>query len=200
MNQNNQETEVKLYTPELGPIRERLEAIGAALTVPRVYEYNVRYDLPDMRLTNNAIVLRLRRDNRIRLTYKGPQQLIRGVGVREELEVDVSDFEVMEKILYRLGYTVGMAYEKYRTTYELGGAEVVLDEMPFGNFVEIEGDFASINTALTQLELQDAERMARNYSGLFRNVVMNLGLTFRDLTFANFEGLTITRDDFNEPA
>jgi adenylate cyclase, class 2 len=200
MNQNNQETEVKLYTPELGPIRERLEAIGAALTVPRVYEYNVRYDLPDMRLTNNAIVLRLRRDNRIRLTYKGPQQLIRGVGVREELEVDVSDFEVMEKILHRLGYTVGMAYEKYRTTYELGGAEVVLDEMPFGNFVEIEGDFASINTALTQLELQDAERMARNYSGLFRNVVMNLGLTFRDLTFANFEGLTITRDDFNEPA
>ena len=200
MNQNNQETEVKLYTPELGPIRERLEAIGAALTVPRVYEYNVRYDLPDMRLTNNAIVLRLRRDNRIRLTYKGPQQLIRGVGVREELEVDVSDFEVMEKILHRLGYTVGMAYEKYRTTYELGGAEVVLDEMPFGNFVEIEGDFASIKTALTQLELQDAERMARNYSGLFRNVVMNLGLTFRDLTFANFEGLTITRDDFNEPA
>ena len=199
MNQNNQETEVKLYVPDLDSVRQRLDALGAHLSVPRVYEYNVRYDLPDMSLTRNAIVLRLRRDNRIRLTYKGPQEMVNGVGIREELEVDVSDFEVMEQILYRLGYTVGMAYEKYRTTYELADAEVVLDEMPFGNFVEIEGDIASIETALAQLELQDAERMARNYAGLFRNLITNRGLTFRDMTFANFEGLSVTRDDFNDP-
>jgi len=32
-----------------------------------------------------------------------------------------------------------MMYEKYRTTFTIGSLEVVLDELPYGNFVEIEG-------------------------------------------------------------
>jgi len=38
-----------------------------------------------------------------------------------------------------LGYAVYMMYEKYRTTFRLDNLEVVLDELPYGNFVEIEG-------------------------------------------------------------
>lgn len=199
MNQNNRETEVKLYTPDLSVVQSRLEAAHAELVAPRVYEYNVRYDTPDLRMTNNNIVLRLRRDTRIRLTYKGPQIIVRGIGVREELEVEVSDFEMMEKIIERLGYTVGMAYEKYRTTYHLNDTEIVLDEMPFGNFVEIEGEIAAIEATVRQLGLQDAERMRRNYSGLFRNVCINLGLEFRDMTFENFNGIRVPRSAFDEP-
>ena len=33
-----------------------------------------------------------------------------------------------------LGYVISMIYEKYRTTYELDGVLVTLDEMPCGDF------------------------------------------------------------------
>lgn len=32
------------------------------------------------------------------------------------------------------------SYEKYRETYHWGDVEVVLDETPFGDFVELEGE------------------------------------------------------------
>ena len=32
-----------------------------------------------------------------------------------------------------------MVYEKRRTTWEIGDSEIVIDELPFGLFMEIEG-------------------------------------------------------------
>jgi adenylate cyclase class 2 len=110
---------------------------------------------------------------------------------RFEAEVEVSDFDTMSLILEHLGYRPYMAYEKYRTTYELDSAEIVLDEMPFGNFVEIEGEAATIERIITRLNLQDAERFGRSYTGLFELVKRNLDLEFRDLTFENFEDIQV---------
>ena len=38
----------------------------------RVFERNVRYENDDKSLTDNGIVVRLRQDHRVRLTYKEP--------------------------------------------------------------------------------------------------------------------------------
>ena len=52
---------------------------------------------------------------------------------------EVSSFDNAKALLEALGYRVSVMYEKYRTTYDWGGCEVTLDEMPYGDFAEIEG-------------------------------------------------------------
>ena len=103
---------------------------------------NLRFDDTEGGLRNAHRVLRLRQDDKARLTYKGPGSVEGGARLREELEFTVSDFETARKLLEALGYQVMLVYEKYRTTYALGGCEVTLDEMPYGSFAEIDGQGA----------------------------------------------------------
>ena len=200
---NNSEIEVKLYVPSLAPIQARLEAAGATLAAPRVYENNLRYDNAERTLASRGFVLRLRQDTRSRITYKEPLDPTaqeRGVHSRYEAEITVDDFDTTDTILTKLGFHVVMTYEKYRTTYTLNGAEIVLDEMPYGNFVEIEaGNEEAIEQMVSHLKLTDAPRIAYSYSLIFAHVQRNLGLTFRDLTFANFEGITVPPSAFDPP-
>ncbi len=189
------ETEVKIYTPDHETIRAKLEAVGAKLESPRVYERNVRYENQDETLTGQGIVVRLRQDTRVRLTYKAPpgQDIAQTSGVltRFEAEVTVDNFETMDLILGRLGYHPHVVYEKYRTTYTLGETEIVLDEMPYGYFIEVEGPAPAIESALERLDLLDRPRIMSSYMDLFTRVKGALGLTVHDLTFANFEGVTV---------
>jgi adenylate cyclase, class 2 len=195
MTNHNTETEVKLYVPNLDAIRQRLEAAGARLTAPRIYERNVRYDDAERTLTPRGVVVRLRQDARVRLTYKDEGTVENGIVSRYEAEVEVSDFAGMETILGKLGYTPYLIYEKYRTTYTLDGAEVVLDEMPYGNFIEIEGEATQIEQVIEKLGLGAARRIDGSYSVLFERVRRKLGLAFTDLTFANFAGVAVREED-----
>lgn len=183
------EVEVKLHTPDLETIRQALTSAGATLAKPRVFERNIRYDSPDGALTAAGIVLRLRQDEAVKLTYKADASMERGIVSRFEAEVEVKDFDAMDVILKRLGYKVALVYEKYRTTYALEGAEIVLDELPFGNFTEIEGDAATIERVVERLGLGACRRMAGSYVDIFADVKQSLGLDARDCTFEVFRGV-----------
>ena len=180
----NIETEIKVRVPDLAAVAERLSASGATLTSARVFERNVRYEDAGNTLTGRGIVVRLRKDSRVRLTYKDPGTAVDGILSRFEAEVEVGDFDMMNTILGKLGYYPHMVYEKYRTTYEMNDTEVVLDEMPFGPFVEIEGKRANIVRTVARLELVEAPRYTVGYARLFEYVRHHLRLDFRDLTFA----------------
>lgn len=182
------EHEIKLYVPDLAAVERALIAAGAALTAPRVLEVNARYEDAAGSLTPQRQVLRLRRDSRVRLTYKDEHgEPLPGGGVsRYEAEVDVSDFDAMAAILAKLGYRSYMTYEKYRTTYTLNDAEIVLDELPYGTFVEIEGEPDAIAAVVARLDLADSPPIPMGYAVLFEQVKARLGLDFADLTFANF--------------
>jgi len=193
MSKSDQELEVKFYLPDLLTLRARLETAGAQLVQPRVHEINLRFDTPSGDLARGYRVLRLRQDTEARLTYKGPGELVDGVRSRQELEFTVSDFGTARHFLEALGYEVSVMYEKYRTTYALRGVLVTLDEMPYGNFTEIEGpDGASIRKTAEVLGLDWERRILDSYIMLFDRLRERLGLSFRDLSFANFEKLTVT--------
>jgi adenylate cyclase class 2 len=193
---NYTETEVKLYVPFLEAVQVRLERLGAQLTAPRVFERNIRYDNVQRTLTPRGVVVRLRQDTRTRLTYKDNGKARDGIVTRTEIEVEVSDFDAMSAILMKLGYTPYMVYEKYRATYELDGAEIVLDEMPYGSFVEIEGEEKTVADIMKRLELDRAPRMDGSYADLFERVRRHLNLTFTDLTFDNFKGVRVPEEAF----
>ncbi|HBY07909.1 MAG TPA: hypothetical protein DEH22_09060 [Chloroflexi bacterium] len=68
----------------------------------------------------------------------------------------------------------------------------MLDEMPFGSFAEIEGaDAAQIQAVCQQIGLRWELRTLRSYTLLFEIVKRNLGLTLRDLSFANFAQIRV---------
>jgi adenylate cyclase class 2 len=196
MGQNQQELEIKLYLADLPAFRLKLESSGAVLTEQRLHEVNLRFDLPDGELTQNLQVLRLRQDTAARMTYKGPGETIDGVYARREIEFTVSDFQSAQLLLEALGYEVSLMYEKYRTMYSLDGLQITLDEMPYGNFTEIEGsDTSAIHRAANDLGLSWEARILDSYTSLFDVLCEKSGFTFRDLSFENFAELNITPQD-----
>ncbi len=197
---NYVETELKLYVPDLKSVSERLKVLGADLTQHRVFERNVRYENAERTFTERGIVLRLRQDQGVRLTYKEPSSVqSERIATRFEAEVTVSDYDTMALILLRLGYHPHLIYEKYRTTFNFLGAEVVLDEMPYGNFIEIEGTEKVIFEVVAKLGIQDAPQFTASYIQLFDNVRLNLKMDIPDLTFANFQNIKIPFAAFNSP-
>lgn len=202
MSGNGLELEVKFLVSNLAALEERLQALGAALAQPRVYENNLRFDRPNGELSSARQVLRLRMDSEARLTFKGPGREQDGIQQRQELEFTVSDYQMARQFLEALGFQVIFMYEKYRTTYQMDNVLVTLDEMPFGQFIEIEGpDGRSIHQAAQKLGVTWERRVFENYTGLFERVKNSLGLSLRDLSFDNFSGINVSPKDLGaEPA
>jgi adenylate cyclase class 2 len=94
--------------------------------------------------------------------------------------------------LHALGYQVAMIYEKYRSIYDLGGTLIMLDEMPFGNFTELEGKTPQAVRELSMiLGLQWDRRINDSYVMLFDRLKAALNLDMRDLSFEQFQSLQI---------
>lgn len=196
MSQSGQEIEAKFYLSDLNKMITRLQLLEARLIQPRQLEINLRFDLPDGSLRSTGRVLRLRQDREARLTYKDDSQSSGGLLARREIEIVVEDFEKARQFLEALGYREWMFYEKYRATYELDQVLIMLDEMPFGNFVEVEGNTsAQIQQVAGQLGLNWSVAIGTGYTSLFENVKKTLKLPFRDLSFENFAGIQVKSGD-----
>jgi adenylate cyclase class 2 len=193
----SKELEVKFFLANKHKLQKTLKNLGASIVQARINEHNLRFDTTEGTLTSNKQVLRLRKDFANHLTYKGPNDIKTGVSIRTEIEVSVDDFDKTQNLLEALGYRVSMIYEKYRTVYRLSGALITIDEMPFGDFAEIEStDRANIENVCNQLELKWEHRSLESYAVLFKIVKKNLNLGFRDLTFENFVGVKVDASHF----
>lgn len=196
-----QEIEAKFFVQNLDELQRRLETLGARLAKPRVRELNLRFDTEEDSLRQSGRVLRLRQDAVARITYKESSQVQNGALSRRELEFTVSDFGAAREFLEALGYKISFIYEKYRTTYRLDELEVDLDEMPYGKFVEIEGQASPLESAAAKLELKWDTSIHLSYSQLFEGLRSKRNLSFRDLTFENFKDLQVSPTDLGvQPA
>jgi hypothetical protein len=92
--------------------------------------------------------------------------------------------------LEALGFNLVASYEKYREVFSLDSAEVMLDELPFGCFIEIEAE--SIETLMNisaELDLDWNRRVWQSYMELFMHVSENRELESIDANFALFADL-----------
>ncbi len=198
MNKPTLEKEVKFYITDLSALKDRLLAIGSVQLQPRTREMNYRFDTPDRQLSLSGRALRLRQDKRTILTYKGPTTLESGVRVRSEYETVVDDLANARAILEGLGYTLTVSYEKWRAVYQYNNLEITLDELPYGNFTEIEGtDTAAIQTTARVLALDWETRIQASYLELFDRLKKKRGVALNDLTFNDFTGLTTSWQDLS---
>jgi adenylate cyclase class 2 len=114
-------------------------------------------------------VLRLRRvGERAILTYKERADSTSAIKRHREDETRISDAASLADILAALGYRPSLVYEKRRATWQLKEAEIVLDELPFGLFVEIEGEENTITEVEELLGLKEAEAEMATYPELAR--------------------------------
>jgi adenylate cyclase, class 2 len=161
------ETEKKfcLEPKQFTKIASRLEKLGAEFR-DEVFEENYlhRGGVLDAR----GAVLRLRKTNeKTTLTYK---EAIPGsnshVKQKIEFETEVADVDETEQIIGALGYRLSIVYEKRRKTYHLDDVEIVLDELPFGLYMEIEGTHKAIAKAEKKLAIKNLVAEMRGYPRL----------------------------------
>ncbi len=195
MRQGDQENEVKFLVTRLAEVERRLLTLQPRAVQARTFETNLRFDTPQGAFQQTGRVLRLRRDTAIRLTYKDPGRREAGALTRREIEFTVGEFDSARDMLLALGYEVAFVYEKYRTTYSLGDVELMLDELPYGDFVEIEGKLTALQPTAEAIGLDWSKAILASYHDLFERLRSGEGLTFRDLTFTNFAGMAIAPAD-----
>lgn len=164
------EIEIKLPVLDCAQILRRLEGLGWVDRGGRELERNYIFDTRDGALRGAGCLLRVRDWAGVcLLTLKQPSEASGLHKVKEEFEVEVSDFAVVGKILEGLGFVVAWRYEKYRTHFELAGAAgvIVLDETPIGNFLELEGEPDWIDRTAIELGFSASDYITDTYGALF---------------------------------
>ncbi len=151
---------------------KRVKALLHKLRARREGEYeeeNFRFQGPGK--TTRRTTLRLRvLDGGPKgvLTAKGPAQFLGGVKVREETEVQVADAHATLDLLMQLGFQIQVIYRKHRTVYVLDRANVTLDVLDFGHYIEVEGPLEVIPSVARTLGLDPATAVKDSYSVLAR--------------------------------
>ena len=185
------EIEVKFYLADLAAMRAKILKLGAR-SKGRLFETNIRYEDENNSLIRNKSLLRLRQDEKTTFTLKtSPPVKSKDYKIFNELEVEVSDFAIMGKILETLGFHPEQKYEKWRETIILDRIFFCLDSMPYGNFLEIEGQEKDIRHYASRIGLNWSKRILLNYFEIFDIIRKDLNLDFKDLTFNNFETLDV---------
>jgi len=190
---NNLEIEVKYHVADMAAVRERAIELGAVPGHPRHFETNIRFEDSSRSLIKNSSLLRLRQDTKCTLTFKGepdpPDKNDAGVKykIHKEIETEVADFDATRRILESIGFFPEQVYEKYRETLVYDDALICLDTMPYGDFLEIEGDKTSIRQLTDTLGFCWEKRILANYLAMFEFIKAQNNLTFTDVTFDTFK-------------
>lgn len=162
------EIEVKIKVQLVEPWRQKIRLLPAALTRARVFERNVVFDTLQGDLKKQGMLLRLRQQGaQSVLTMKMPAQENATYKIREETEVQVSDFACMEKIILAIGFQPNFIYEKYREVFTAWQTHIMIDETPVGNFIELEGSPESIDAVAARLGFSAADYITDSYHRLF---------------------------------
>lgn len=130
------EKKYRLTKKQRQSIEKRLRELGIK-PKPLEFEENTLYR--GGRLDFGGCALRIRRvGERAILTFK--QRILTGSAIKHQREEEsaIGDAEAVDSILRALGFQPALVYEKRRTRWKMGKAEVVIDELPFGLFMEIE--------------------------------------------------------------
>jgi adenylate cyclase class 2 len=175
------EKKYRLTAKQRDEARARLLVIGA-IREGEEFEVNTLYTGDAIEL--GGAVLRLRRiDDRALLTYK--ERVGTRTDIKEQLEFEtaIGNPEAIEFILEALGYYPALVYEKRRETWRTEETEIVVDELPFGLFMEIEGEEKSICDIENRLAIKRLVAEPLSYPRL----TMNHGRNIAGVIEARFE-------------
>jgi adenylate cyclase class 2 len=162
-------------------VLKALEEIGAEYE-GEDFEENILYR--GGALDEKNAVLRIRKiGEKAILTYK--QRIQNEFDIKQQIEHEtlVENVEELEKIVESLGFQKKLIYEKRRKTWRFREVEIVLDELAFGLFMEIEGSITAIKEAEMLLDIEDFTVEHKTYPRL----TAELGAANGDIIEARFK-------------
>ena len=194
------EIEIKLRVSNLREVLRHIRKMGA---VPRgrTLEQNTLFDTPDSSFWRHGRLLRLRTQtpapsNGSRggprttiLTAKAPpptrSRSRKKLPYKERLESEmpVGERGRWPRVLQDLGLRAGFKYEKYRTSFRLGGLHLDLDETPIGTFLELEGSPTAIRRTARRLGYPAKDYIRATYWDLYAADCRRLKRTPRNMVF-----------------
>lgn len=144
------EIEAKFLNIDHDEIRTKLKALGAICEQPMRLMRRVTIENPEL-IAKNAFVRVRDEGHRVTATYKQFDE--ESVDGAKEVEIIVNDFDTTIQFLAAAGLPRQSFQESKRETWQLSGAEVVLDEWPWLKpYIEIEAhDERTIKDAADQL-------------------------------------------------
>lgn len=158
------EKKFRLAADAAEALRSRLHEVGAVFQ-GRSVEENVIYG--GGTLDEQGSILRIRRTgDATTFTYKRRIDNASSAKRQIEYELKVDDAESLEALLSELRFEKRIVYEKRRETWSLDDTEIMIDQLPFGWFVEIEGELEKIQTAEKRLGLDTSDVVDETYPRL----------------------------------
>jgi len=184
MSDNGLEIELKFLLEV--PVKDFIRNLNAS--AERVYQKTVMFDNGEelMQKTNGRIRLRQTGD-KVSLSYKLP---LAAETVKKEIEweTNIDSWQVGEKLLKAMGFHETTAYEKYRTSFDYGEVKIEIDEYPFSNFVEIEGDEELAKEVAIKIGFDLKAALTKPCDTLFTEWRLQRGLPMKPLMmFGDFD-------------
>lgn len=167
------EKKYRLTLEQRDDVLQCLREVGAEFRGDE-FEENVIYGGGGLK--RESSVLRLRRvGDRALLTYK--ERLPESAAIKQYIEEEtaVGDADAMAVILETLGFTAALVYEKRRQTWVYGQTEIVIDELAFGLFMEIEGESAQIHAVEQALGIESLVAEHATYPQLTSELGQRVG-------------------------
>ncbi|HEX8264166.1 MAG TPA: class IV adenylate cyclase [Pyrinomonadaceae bacterium] len=155
------EKKYRLTAGERETVLRRLAEIGAHFE-GEDFEENTLFSGGFLNYKSAALRVR-KTEKKIILTYKQRQPSESAIKRQIEYETEIGNAETIAEIFTNLGYRPALVYEKRRQTWQLKNVEVVLDELPFGLFMEIEGGQNEILEAEKLLEIENLPPVMDTY-------------------------------------
>lgn len=100
------------------------------------------------------------------LTLKMPANVLTNCKVREELEVNVGNAQIMQQIFCGAGFRISAWYEKIRESWTYNDLHIVMDLLPFAEVIEIEGDVQNIDDLAKIMNISTMEISTASYHTL----------------------------------
>lgn len=179
------EHEIIFYPVDTTEFISRITSLGAILVHDRFLMKRAIFDT--QRTLDQGQWIRIRQEfARTTWAVKGVQNLTE-LG-KSETQIDVSDFDGAVTLAELMGAKQRSYQENYRTTWELQGAEIVIDEWPgLDPLVEIEAsDNESLRIIVEKLQLEYSKGRFGTVSGIYLEV---LGTDIEKMPILTFESL-----------
>ena len=104
---------------------------------------------------------------------------------REEIEMKLREenIETLREILKSLGFSKEIVFEKKRKNIFKDDITISFDELPFGFFIEFEGEPETIDRYLKEFNLSNRPRITRAYLGLWEDYKKAHGIAEENCIF-----------------
>jgi adenylate cyclase, class 2 len=162
------EKKYRLTQGQRRAIEKRLRELGYK---PKQVEFEENTIYRGGNLEFGRRAMRIRRVNgEAILTFKERIPTKSPIKHQKENETRVSDARATNEILSALGFAPALIYEKRRTRWDIGKAKLVIDELPFGLFMEIEASERDIKRVEKLIDGGKLPAVNETYPSLTANV------------------------------